>query len=113
MQKAQAFQFNVVEAMVHNFLDQGRSVASLSLIFNIPYVGASKPIIVGERKRKMVNIEGPSLKKLMTTAEYNKISITNDSKIIIRPLKKLYACVNTKGLIDCNTSIVYTYGYTS
>ena len=45
-------------------------------------------------------------------AYYNsKISITKDSKLLSKKLEKIYKCVNTKGMIDVNTSIVYPFGY--
>ena len=45
-------------------------------------------------------------------AYYNsKISITKDSKLLTKKLEKIYKCVNTKGIIDVNTSIVYPFGY--
>ena len=45
-------------------------------------------------------------------AYYNsKISITKDSKLLTKKLEKIYKCVNTKGIIDINTSIVYPFGY--
>ena len=45
-------------------------------------------------------------------AYYNsKIAITKDSKLLSRKLEKIYRCVNTKGIIDTRTSIVYPFGY--
>ena len=62
---------------------------------NISQLGTTNPITsaddqcsdVRKRKRKMTNVEGPPSKKLVAAAEYDKISITDDSKIITRPLK--------------------------
>ena len=44
-------------------------------------------------------------------AEYNKISISKKSEILTTSLKKIYKCVNNKGIIDISTSIVYPFGY--
>ena len=43
----------------------------------------------------------------------SKITITKDSQIISRETHKIYKCVNTKGLIDTETSIVYPFGFQS
>ena len=53
----------------------------------------------------------PPLKKMLTTGEYNKITLTKRSEILTKHVKKIYKCVNTKGIIDRNTSIVYPFGY--
>ena len=45
-------------------------------------------------------------------AYYNsKIAITKDSKLLSKKLEKIYRCVNTKGIIDTSTAIVYPFGY--
>ena len=43
----------------------------------------------------------------------SKITITKDSQIISRETHKIYKCVNTKGLIDTEISIVYPFGFQS
>ena len=53
----------------------------------------------------------PPLKKMLTIGEYNKITLTKRSEILTKHVKKIYKCVNTKGIIDRNTSIVYPFGY--
>lgn len=64
-----------------------------------------------KRRSKIENEEGLTGKNFVTTAEYRKIMILNTSEIVTRPLKKLYRCVNTKGVIDTVTSVVYPYGF--
>ena len=43
----------------------------------------------------------------------SKITITKDSQIISRETHKIYKCVNTKGLINTETGIVYPFGFQS
>ena len=58
-----------------------------------------------KRRKKEVNLQ------MHQIAEYNKISISKKSEILTTSLKKIYKCVNNKGIIDISTSIVYPFGY--
>lgn len=75
--------------------------------------------VLRKRKASDINIESeeeecpdnktPSRK--IIRAEYDKITIDKTSIIYTKKIVKNYKCVNTKGIIDRKTSIVYPYGY--
>ena len=80
--------------MVHNFLGKKRQLDD-NLIVQLDESDQSEP----------------PFKKTITMAEYNKITLTKRSEILTKHVKKTYKCVNTKGIIDRNTSVVYPFGY--
>ena len=89
----QAFEFETLETMVRDFLGKKRKLDD------------------GTIQKTDDDQRPPPLKKMITTAEYDKITLTKRSEILTKHVQKTYKCVNTKGIIDRNTNIVFPFGY--
>ena len=94
---SQQFQFENIQKMVFDFL-------TLNTAKNFNNAADDEKSQV-KRRKKEENLQTHQI------AEYNKITISKKSEILTTSLKKIYKCVNNKGIIDISTSIVYPFGY--
>ena len=94
---SQQFQFENIQKMVFDFL-------TLNTAKNFNNAADDEKSQV-KRRKKEENLQTRQI------AEYNKITISKKSEILTTSLKKIYKCVNNKGIIDISTSIVYPFGY--
>ena len=102
---SQRFHFESIWNLVVTFLTEGQKCRINEKILRSTDQSAARTHLITRSAT-------PAARKTDLVAYYaSKITITRDSQIVTREAHKIYKCVNTKGIIDTKTSIVYPFGF--